>query len=115
MHPERIRQDDKKLVSGLNYDGIEFPVRENGFSQTEKNKKNTCINVFCYENKLTLPIYVSDQKFENSMDLFLVIDENKSHTCISKILIDLCFAKQRIKTKNTFVKGCFQCFSCKMC
>ena len=39
MHPERIRQDDKKLVSGLNYDGIEFPVRENGFSQTEKNKK----------------------------------------------------------------------------
>ena len=37
------------------------------------------VNVFCYENKLTFPIYVPYQKFENSMDLLLVIDDNKSH------------------------------------
>ena len=35
--------------------------------------------MFCYENKLTFPIYVSDQKFENSTDLLLVTNENKSH------------------------------------
>ena len=35
--------------------------------------------VFCYENKLTFPIYVSDQKFENSMELLLLIDGDKSH------------------------------------
>ena len=29
--------------------------------------------------KLIFPIYISDQVFENSMDLLLVIDENKSH------------------------------------
>ena len=29
--------------------------------------------------------------------------------CISKILIDLCSTKQRIKTKNTFVKVFLQC------
>ena len=78
IHPERITREDKKLVNSLNYDGTEFPVREKGFSKIEK-KNNICINVFCYENKLNFPIYVSDQKFENSMDLLPVIDENKSH------------------------------------
>ena len=45
-------------------------MREKDFSKIEK-KNNFCINVFCYENKLTFPIYVSDQKFEYSMDLLL--------------------------------------------
>ena len=66
-----------KLVNNLNYDGVGFPVRENDFSKIE-TKNCICINVFCYGNKLTFPIYVSDQKFENSMELLLVIDENKS-------------------------------------
>ena len=63
IHTERITREVKKLANDLDYDGIEFPVREKDFSKTEK-KNNICINVFCYENKLTFPIYVSDQKFE---------------------------------------------------
>ena len=31
-----------------------------------KTKNNTCINVFCYENRLVFPIHVSNQKFKNS-------------------------------------------------
>ena len=42
-------------------------------------KNNICINVFGYENRLPFPIYISNQKFENSMDLLLVINENESH------------------------------------
>ena len=57
IHPKRITRDDKKLVSNLNYDGIEFPLREKGFSKIE-TVKNICINVFCYKNRLTFPIYV---------------------------------------------------------
>ena len=53
-------------------------MREKDFSMIEK-KNNICINVYCYDSKLTFPIYVSDQKFENAMDLLLVIDEKKSH------------------------------------
>ena len=78
IRPERITQEDKKLANNLNYDAIGFPVREKDFSKTEK-KNNICINVFCYEKKLVFPIYISDQKFENSMDLLLEINENKSH------------------------------------
>ena len=65
-------------MSDLNYDGIEFPVREKDFSRIE-TKNNICINVFCYENQLTFPIYISGQEFEKSMDLLLVIYESQSH------------------------------------
>ena len=34
-------------------------------------KNHVCINVFRYENKLVCPIYILDEKFEDSMDLLL--------------------------------------------
>ena len=64
IHPERIKKEDKNLVKDLDYDGVEFPLQEKYFDKIEV-KNNICINVFGYENGLTFPIYVSDQKFEN--------------------------------------------------
>ena len=64
IHPERITWEDKKLANNLDYDRVEFPVREKDFSKIE-TKNNICSNVFCYENKLVSPIYVSDKKLEN--------------------------------------------------
>ena len=77
-NPEKITEEDKELISDLDYDEIEFPVREKDFSKIEK-KNNICINVFGYENELVFPIYVLDQKFEDSMDLLVLIDDDKSH------------------------------------
>ena len=34
--PEKMTQEDKELISDLDYDGIEFPVQEKDFSKTEK-------------------------------------------------------------------------------
>ena len=67
--------------------------------------------MFCYENKLTFPIYVSDQKFENLMDLLLVIDENKSHYVYIKDFDRFMFHKTKNKNKKWFCKSCLQCFS----
>ena len=53
-------------------------MQENDFNKIEV-KNNICINVFGYENGLVFPIYVSGQKFKDSMDLLLLIDDNKSH------------------------------------
>ena len=50
IHRERITKEDKTLVKDLYYDGIEFPVQEKDFGKIEK--KNICINVFCYEDRL---------------------------------------------------------------
>ena len=74
---EKNTEQDKEFISDLNYDGIEFPVQEKNFSKTEV-KNNICINVFGYENELVFPIYVSDQKFEDSIDLLLLINDDKS-------------------------------------
>ena len=78
-------------------------MQEKDFSKIEV-KNNICINVSGYENDLLFPIYASDQKFEDSMDLLLLIDDDKHIMCTSKIFTDLFFIKQKIKTQNTFAK-----------
>ena len=105
-HPERITREDKKHVNYLDYDRVEFPLPEKGFSKIGK-KNNICINVFCYENKLTFPIFVLDQKFEKSMDLLLVIsmdllfvDENKSHYMYINDFDRFMFHKTKNKNKK---------------
>ena len=50
-------------------------MQEKGFSKIEV-KNNICINVFGYKGELVFPIYVSDQKFEDSMDLLRLIDDD---------------------------------------
>ena len=105
IHQERITQKDKELINDLNYDGIEFPLSEKFFSKIE-TKNNICINAFCYENKLIFPIYVSDQKFENSMDLLLIIDENKSHYAYIKDFDRFMFHKTKNKNKKYFRESC---------
>ena len=53
-------------------------MQEKDFRKIE-NKNNICINVFCYEDGLVFPKYISDKKLENSMDLLFVSDGDKSH------------------------------------
>ena len=75
-HPERIKKTDKKIAEKLDYDRIEFPVQEKDFNTIEV-KSNIWINVFGYENGLVFPIYISHQKFEDSIYLLLLINDNK--------------------------------------
>ena len=76
-------------------------------------KTNIFMNVFCYENKLTFPIYISGQKFENSMDLLLIINESKSRYMYVKDFDKFIFHKTKNKNKKYFFKSCLQCFSNK--
>ena len=59
---------------------------------------------FVMKNGLVFPIYYSDQKFEDSMDLLFLIDDDKSHYMYIKDFNRfMSFTKQRIKAKYTFV------------
>ena len=40
IYPERNTREDKKLVNSLDYDGIDFPMREKGFSKIEKKEQH---------------------------------------------------------------------------
>ena len=87
-------------------------MREKDFGKIE-TKNNICINVFYYEDKLTFPIYISDQKFEKLIDLLLLIDKNKSHYVYIKDFDRFMFHKTKNKNKKYFCKSCLQCFSGK--
>ena len=103
IHPERIRQIDKELVNDLDYDRIEFPVWQKDFSKIE-TKDNICINVFGHENRLVFPIYISNQKFEKSMDLLLVTNGNKSHYVYIKDFERFMCHKIKKRTKSRIQK-----------
>ena len=85
-------------------------MQEKDFSKIEV-KINICINMFDYENKLVFPIYVLDQKFENSMHLLLLIDDDKSNYVYIKDFDRSMFHKTKNKNKKWFCRSCFQCFS----
>ena len=108
-HPERITKEGKNMVDDLDYEGIKFPVSKKDYCKIER-QNSVYINVVCYENELTYPVYVSDQKFHNSMDLLLISDENKSHYVYIKDFNRFMCNKTKSK-KKYFCKCCLQCFS----
>ena len=76
------------MVDDLDYEGIKSPVskKKKNYRKIER-QNNICINVFHYENGLAYPVYVSDQKFRDCMDLLLISKENKRKSS-KKVLIE---------------------------
>ena len=103
-HPQRNFKNAKKIVEKLNYDGIECSVQEKDFNKIEV-KHDICINVYGYENGLVFPIYVSDQKLEGSMNLLLLIDDDKSHYKYIKDFDGFMFHKTKNKNKKWFCRS----------
>ena len=73
--------------------------------QEKDFKKIESINMFVYENGLFFPIYVSDQKFEDSLDLLLLIYVDKSHYVHIKDFGRFMFNKTKNKNKKWFCKS----------
>ena len=57
------------------------------------------------------PVYISDQTFKSSIDLLLLIDDDKSHYVYIKEFNTFMFLKTKNKNKKWFCKSCLQCFS----
>ena len=87
-------------------------MQEKYFSKIEV-QNNICINAFGYENELVYPIFISKQKFEDSMDLLLIIEDDKSHYVYIKDFNAFMFHKTKNKNKKWFCKSCLQCFGGK--
>ena len=109
-NPLRIAKKDKEFVNNLNYEGIDFPISKKGYCKIETQNK-IWINVFCYENKTTYPVYLSDQKFSDSIDLLLISNEFVSHYVYIKDFDRFMFNKTKHKDKKYFCRNCLQCFS----
>ena len=66
--------------------------------------------MFGYENKLVFPVYISGQTFKSSIDLLLLINDDKSHYVYIKDVNTFMFHKTKNKNKKWFCKSCLQCF-----
>ena len=60
--------------------------------------------MFGYENGTVFPIYVSDQKFEDSMDLLLLINDDKSHVHMKDV--DRFMFRKTKNNKEWFCRSC---------
>ena len=56
-HPERIKNEDKKIAETLDYKGINFLMKARDY-EIVKERFNINANVFGYENRF-FPLYVS--------------------------------------------------------
>ena len=102
----RITKKDKEISKSLNYSGVEFPVSKKDYGKISvMNKIN--INAFSYENKIVFRIYLSDQNFDDTLDLLPI----SNHFVYIKNFNRLMFNKNKCKNKNWFCKSCLQCFS----
>ena len=88
-------------------------MQENDLNKIEV-QDNICINLFGYENQLVYPIFISKQKIEDSRELLLLIDDDKSHYLYIKDFNTFMFHKTK-KTKNGFVKVVYNALVVKIC
>ena len=88
---------------------LNFLFQKKDYFRIER-QNNICINLFCYEKRLTYTVYVSDQKFHNSMDLLLISNGNKSHYVYIKDF-NRFMCNKKNKNKKYFCTCCLQCFS----
>ena len=81
-----------------------------------KKKNNICINVFGYADKLVFLKYISDKKFENSVNLLFVTDGDKSHYVYIKNFGRFMFHKTKNKNKKwRIVEAVYSVLVIKMC
>ena len=90
-YPERIKLSDQEFAKGLDLKDITFPVTIKQTPQIER-QNNININVFGYSEKSIFPIYVSDQKNPDNMELLYILKKKKKEKnnimSLSKISTD---------------------------
>ena len=106
----RITKKGKEIAGELNYSGVDFPDSKKDYSKiVVLNKIN--VNVFCYENKMIYPVYLSNQCFNDALDLLLISNKFTNHYVHIKDFNRLMFNKTKNKNKKYFCKNCLQYFS----
>ena len=107
---EKITKKDKEIAGELNYSGVDFLVSKKDYSKIKILNKIR-VNVFCYENKIIYPVYLSNQCFNDALDLLLISNGFTNYYVYIKGFNRLMFNKTRHKGKKYFCKSCLQCFS----
>ena len=109
-HSTRIKKEDEKIASALDYSGIDFPVSTKDYTKIE-DQNNICINVFSYESKVVCPIYISEKNYDNNMNILIIHENKKFHYVYIKDFNRLMYNITKHKEKKWFCMRCLQHFS----
>ena len=109
-NPQRITKTDKNFIKQLDYSNIEFPVTVKQINKIEK-QNNIRINLFGYEEKQKFPIYISQEKFQDHLELLLINKDRKNHYVLVKNFNKFMFDQTKHNCKKHFCMYCLQCFS----
>ena len=74
----RITKKDKEIAGELNYSGVDIPASKKDYGKIEVLNK-ICVNVFCYENKVVYHVYLSNECFNDALDLLLISNDFTNH------------------------------------
>ena len=107
--PQRIKEDDKQFIEGLDYTNIEFPVSQKHYNKIEK-QNSIRINVFGYEKVQPFPIHISKEKFEDQMNLLLITKDEKKHYVLIKDFNTFIYNQSKHKNKKHFCMYCCNVF-----
>ena len=108
--PQRIKKTDKQYIEKLDYSSIEFPVTVKQINKIEK-QNNICINLFGYEEKQKFPIYISKEKYQDHMELLLIIEGENKHYVLIKDFNKFMFNQTKHEHRKYFCMYCLQCFT----
>ena len=111
IHKEKGKKIEKFLKSLIIKELI-FQFQKKDYGKIEV-LNGTNFNVFCYENKIIYPVYLSDQIFDDCLDLLLISNNFTSYYVYIKHFNRFMFNKTKHKGKKYFCKSCLQCFSSK--
>ena len=109
IHPERINKQDKKIAANLNCSDIVFPLDINDYKKTE-DRFQMQVNVFGYENKV-YPLYISKKSYDQTFNLLLITEKDKSHYVFIKEFNRLMFSRTKHKDKKPHYMSCLQSFT----
>ena len=110
--PQRVKISDKEFVQKLDYSGITFPVQIKDVGKIEK-QNSINISIFGYENVKIYPIRISEEKYDDHMELLYIQEKEKSHYVYSKYFNRLMFNFTKHKETKHFCMRCLHCFSSK--
>ena len=108
--PQRIKKNDKQYINKLDYSTIEFPVTVKQINKIEK-QNNICINLFGYDKKQPFLIYISEEKYQDHMELLLITEGENKHYVLIKDFNKFMFNKTKHEHRKYFCMYCLQCFS----
>ena len=116
LHPKKDNgeylKDLKKYEFSLNTKGITFPIGIKDINKFEKlNPDLPGINIFYEDDKMVIrPFRTTDKDCKNTIDLFLIEKDGKSHYSLIKNFHRL-IRSQKTKSKDGKIFICKRCFT----